>query len=95
MTDWGHVSEMVITAVGSSVPILLYIMSNKRKAKKDADSRAEATHRETIMMHQENSEKLDAVLSERQYLKPHDHIETTGPLDAEGIIRKRNGGMGL
>jgi hypothetical protein len=40
--------------------------------------------------HRENQAKMDEILHERQYLRPHDHIESDQePLLASGIIWRR------
>lgn len=67
--------------VGVALTVIFYIASNKKSAKTENDQR-----------HAENKRKLDELLGERQYLKPHDHIETEGPLQAEGIIRRKVNG---
>jgi hypothetical protein len=69
--DFGHLLE---TILGGTVPILIYIASNKRKAKQDNDKR------------HEDSQKLIADLATRaEYLPFHGHDEREGPLCAEGI----------
>jgi glutamate formiminotransferase len=80
MTDWGHIIEIGVAALVGSVPVILYIASNKKQAREDTERR-----------HKENTEKLDEIIAERNYLPPHGHIERTGPLEAEGIFRKPNG----
>lgn len=77
MIDWGQVS---VEIVGISTPIFIYLSSQKRKAKRDNDER-----------HAENKRRLDKLLEGQKYLKPHDHIENEGALQAEGIIRRKNG----
>lgn len=78
MTDWSH---SIIEILGVVIPLVLYIASNKYSAKKENEKR-----------HAENTRRLDELVSEREYLKPHDHIEREGPLMVQGIIRKRKNG---
>lgn len=66
-----------------AVTLILYIASNKKKAKEENDRR-----------HEENKQKLDFLVVERLFLKPHDHIEAEGPLTAEGIVRRKQNGQG-
>lgn len=89
MIEWGH---SLIEVLGVTVPIILYIANEKRKDRKQAMLRADEAKKDNDQRHKENKERLDELLGERQYLKPHDHIETGNePLMADGIIRKRNG----
>lgn len=60
-----------------TVPIMLFMWANKRTAKRENEKR-----------HKENQDKIAELVSERDYLPPHGHIEEAGPLQAEGIIRK-------
>lgn len=75
MTEKYH---SLIEVLGVVVPILVYLMASKRSAKRDMERR-----------HKENQSKLDEIVTEREYLPPHGHIEEEGPLMAEGIIRKK------
>lgn len=74
MTDWGHIWEMAVTALAGSVPVLIYIATNKRQAKADVERR-----------HQENQKLVSELVTERKYFPAHAHSEKTGPLHAEGI----------
>jgi len=73
MSDIGHVIETVLV---STVPIFLYMWSNRRQAKSDMTKR-----------HEENQEKMNEILNERKYLPAHGHSERSGPLHAECITR--------
>ena len=73
MTDLEHVAETILT---STVPILLFMWSNRRKAKAD-----------TAQKHEENQAVLNEILTERKYLPAHGHAERSGPLQADGITR--------
>lgn len=74
MTDWAHVWEMGVTALCGSVPILLYMASNKRKAKAEQDKR-----------HVENQEKLDTLIEEGKFFPAHGHKEKRGNLTVDGL----------
>lgn len=74
MIDWGHVWEMGVTALSGSVPILLYMRNNKRKARDDAERRDK-----------EHQAILNGLMTERKYFPSHAHGEKAGPLEAEGI----------
>jgi hypothetical protein len=76
--------HLVIDAAGwvaVAVTVILYMASNKKAAKRDMDLR-----------HQENQSKLNEIISERNFLPPHDHIEEHGTLEADGIIRRPKNG---
>lgn len=81
MIDWDHT---VVETLSVSIPIILYLAANRHGAKKEAKQRDEVVQK-----------KLDSVITEQQYLRPHDHIEAEGSLQVEGIIRKRNGHNGV
>jgi len=72
--EWGH---SIIEAAATVIPIVLYLWSNKRKAKHDMDRR-----------HEENQTILHEIVAEREYLPPHFHRERIGPLSAEEIRYK-------
>ena len=74
MTDWGHVAEMAVTAAVGSLPVMLYIWSNKRKAREDTERR-----------HQENQSLLLGMSTRERYYPHHKHLERTGNLTTEGI----------
>lgn len=74
MTDWGHVVEVVLPALGSSIPVVLYMMKNKKEAKKDNDERQ-----------QKQEERLAKVLTENKYFRAHRHNEKAGVLSRENI----------
>ena len=78
MVDLAH---DLIEAAGVATPILIYLIASKKKTKKEQDA-----------MHVENQKKLDELISERVYLIPHDHVERSGVLEAEGIIRRKANG---
>lgn len=69
--DWGH---SITEAIATTVPIILYIWNNKRKAKKDTERR-----------HEENQAVLNGLVTERRYFPAHGHSEKSGLLQAEGI----------
>jgi hypothetical protein len=75
--------------IETTIPILLFLWAQKRKAKKETERRYEDAKRENDRRHEENKERLDELLDERQYLRPHDHQEQNGPLMAEGVVRRR------
>lgn len=77
MSDLTH---SIIEILGVTIPIILYMAANRYSARKEMMAR-----------HVQNQEKLNEIISERNYLPPHGHIETAGPLHADGIIRKPNG----
>jgi hypothetical protein len=77
VSEWVH---SIVEIAGVAATVILYIAANKRQAKKEQNQR-----------HIENTAKLDAILSEREYLPPHGHVETEGPLMAKGIVRRPNG----
>jgi hypothetical protein len=75
MNEWLH-SGLEIIGVAS--PILFFMWRNRREAKRDTERR-----------HEENQREFRAVIEQQKYLPPHDHIETGGPLQASGIVRKK------
>lgn len=77
MNDWVHT---IVEILGVTIPIILYTAANRHSARKEMANR-----------HEQNQEKLDEIIEERNYLPPHGHIETDGPLQADGIIRRPNG----
>jgi hypothetical protein len=67
------------TAVAGIIPVLLKISHDRRQQ-----------HRENQQRLGDIEEKVDEVRKEREYLSPHDHIESgDDPLLASGIIRRR------
>lgn len=77
MIDWEHV---IVEAFSVAGPIIIYMAANRRKAKRDNDNR-------TALIKQ----SLDEIKVERLFLPPHAHIEQEGPLQAEGIIKRKDG----
>ena len=76
-----HLFELLLTALGVAAPVLLYIHASRKADRKE---RAE--------LHEQNSAKLNAILSENQYLPPHRHTERPGEtLEADGIQYRPNG----
>ena len=63
-----------VEAVATVVPIVLYMWSNKRRAKHDTEKR-----------HEENRQKLDELVSEGRNYPPHMHTEKRGPLTVDGV----------
>lgn len=78
--DWFH---SLVEILGVVIPIFIFMWASRQSAKKDTAER-----------HKENQNKLDALFEERKFLVPHDHIESEGALQAEGIIRRRSNGPG-
>ena len=74
----------------TTIPIIIFLWDQKRRAKKENQERFENLRVENAQRHQENKNRLEALMSEREYLQPHDHVETEGNLLAEGIIRKKH-----
>lgn len=60
--------------MASSVPVILFILGNRERAKRDMDKR-----------HAENQKLLEEIAQERKYIPPHGHKERSGPLTADGI----------
>lgn len=86
---WEHILE---TFIGGGVPAILWMMDNRRRARKQAAEEQEKTRTELEKKHRENTsrldhqdEKLDEIIGERKYLPAHGHRETSGPLTAEGM----------
>ena len=77
MIDWSHIA---VESLAASIPVILYMAANKHSAKKENE-----------MRHAENKSRLDNLMEGQKYLKPHDHIEEAGALQAEGIMRRKNG----
>lgn len=77
MIDWEHV---IVEAFSVAGPIIIYMAANRRKAKRDNDNRAASI-----------KASLDDIKVERMFLPPHTHIEQEGPLQAEGIIKRKDG----
>lgn len=71
MFDLSHVVETVLS---STIPIGIYMYSNRRQAKHDVEEK-----------HLANQKLLNELLTERKYLPAHGHSERRGPLTAEGI----------
>ena len=78
--------------IGGGVPSILWMMDNRRRARKQAAEEQQKIREELEKKHKENTqrldqqdEKLDIILSEREYIPPHGHRESTGTLSAEGI----------
>jgi hypothetical protein len=67
-------SQAAVTALGTSVPIILFLLGNRERAKRDMEKR-----------HEENQDLLREIASERKYIPPHGHLERSGPLSAENI----------
>lgn len=75
MNEW---LRLVVDIVGTLIPLWIYMRIERTKLQKVQD-----------MRHEQNQEKLDAILNERIYLPLHWHTETGNePLTARGIIRK-------
>lgn len=72
--DWGHATEMLGVALGGSIPVIIYMMSNKHQARIDVERR-----------HQENQKVLNGLVTERKYFPSHGHGEKAGQLHVEGI----------
>jgi hypothetical protein len=66
--------KLAYNLLGVTAPVVIYLWSNKRKAKRDQDRR-----------HEENQKILQQVVAERQFLPAHRHSEKDGPLYADGI----------
>lgn len=77
MTPW---SDHVLRVLEITVPVLLALYLQRRADKKDSNTK-----------HEENQKRFVELFEERRYLVPHDHIEQSGTLTAEGIVRRRNG----
>lgn len=69
--DWQRIGETVVT---TTVPIILIMWSNRRRAKRDMDAR-----------HAENQKKLDDLAKEREYFPVHIHTEREGNLTVKGL----------
>lgn len=76
MIDWEHI---ILETIGVAGPIIIYMAANRRRAKRDNDSRAASL-----------KTSLDDIKVERMFLPPHAHIEKEGPLQAEGIIKRKD-----
>lgn len=74
MTDWGHIWEIGVAALSGSVPVLIQIAKNRKKATEDTERR-----------HRENQAMINGLVTERKYFPAHAHSEKTGPLSAENI----------
>lgn len=61
-----------------TVPILLVMWNNKRKAKKEREKQ-----------HEENKKSIDGMKQQLTLCPPHLHTEEKGVLKAEGIFPKR------
>ncbi len=86
---WEHIAE---TFIGGGVPAILWMMDNRRRARKQAREEQDKIREQLNKKHVENTqrldhqdEKLDEILSERKYIPAHSHREVAGPLCAEGI----------
>lgn len=86
---WEHIAE---TFIGAGVPAILWMMDNRRRARKQAREEQQKIREELDKKHVENTmrldhqdEKLDEIIGERKYLPAHGHRETSGPLTAEGM----------
>jgi hypothetical protein len=91
---WTHLERILET----TIPIMLFMWNNRRKAKKEAEAKAEALKIELNARHEQNQGKLDAILFDQIYLVPHDHLEARianvppeTPLTVGGIMRRPNG----
>jgi hypothetical protein len=68
------VEKLAYNLLGVTAPVVMYLWSNKRKAKRDQDRR-----------HEENQNILRQVVAERKFLPLHRHGEKTGPLTVDGL----------
>ena len=69
--EWAHT---LVETGAILVPLWIYMRRNGKAAKGERER-----------LHQENQRKLDDIISERQWLRPHEHTETAGNLTVEGI----------
>ena len=87
---WEHTGE---TFIGGAVPVIIWMLENRRRARKQVVEEQQKVRDELDIKHQENThrldsqdEKLDELLNERKYIPSHGHRETSGPLTGEGLI---------
>lgn len=78
--------------IGGGIPAILWMMDNRRRAKKESLAEQEKTRSAQDKKHEENTKRLDhqddkleEILNERKYIPAHGHRETVGPLSAEGM----------
>ena len=69
--DWARVVENIATI---TVPLALYAMANRRKAKKEIDEK-----------HAENVEMFNTLVLDKKFFPPHEHLEQSGALSVTGI----------
>lgn len=86
--QWAATTVPLLVAIGGGLGHL-YLARRKEQKQSEAIRQKE---------HEENQEKLDAILLDQLYLVPHDHIESRVPSDdgdvpltRGGIIRRPNG----
>lgn len=84
--DWDHVIlEALLTAVSAGVVVLVALWTFRREDRKERREIREKTALEENRKHEENARKLDFLVGEQEERPNHSHMETTGPLTAEGI----------
>jgi hypothetical protein len=82
--DWARIIENIATI---TVPLALYMLANRDRAKRENEERDEQNRRENDRRHEENKKVLEDLLIERMFFPPHEHTERSGPLTAEGVRR--------
>lgn len=72
-----------------TVPILLFMWSNKRKAKKEREEQNEENRKERDRQHEENKKNITEVKTQLEFCPPHLHTEEKGVLRVEGLYPKK------
>ncbi len=82
--------------IGGGIPGIIWLVNNRRRAKKQMLAEQEKVRQDLETKHRENTQrmdkqddKLDELLNERKYIPSHGHRESSGPLTAENIYPKR------